>query len=62
MYLLPYFLALLSGVALFLVAPEIPFLASILTPLGLVVIVLFAVVIIIHALLLLFGRPNSNLR
>ncbi|MFA8438128.1 hypothetical protein [Pueribacillus sp. YX66] len=62
MYLLPYFLALLSGVALFLIAPEIPFLTSLLTPFGLVIIVLFAVVIIIHALLLLFGRPNSNLR
>lgn len=61
MNLLPYFFALLAGVALFVIAPEIPFLTAILSPLGLIVIVLFAVVIIIHALLLLIGKQDSNL-
>ncbi len=60
MFLLPYFFGLLSSVALLLVAPEIPFLTAVLTPVSLIFIVLFAVVTIIKALLLLLRKSDIS--
>ena len=59
MNLLPYLLAMLAGLALHYIAPFIPFLEPVLAPVALVVIVLFAIVIIVQALLQLFRNRTT---